>query len=425
MVALGLAVTSGAGCGGEIPVGPSGGGGSGAAGGAGGAGGMAPCGGADTTGCNLVVEPSADDAMTLQTALIDVMSGQTVCLCPGTYLPDAELDLATTDVTIRGVGATRDDVVIDFANQMEGDDGLSVTSDGFTIENLTVKNSPGNGIVVNGAEDVTFRNLFVTWDGEPSMMNGAYAVYPIDCDNVLVEDSEVYGASDAGIYVGQSRNIIVRNNVVHGNVAGIEIENSIVAEVYGNEAYDNTGGILVFALENLTQKEGTTCNVHDNIVRENNRANFGVGVVGAVPQGSGILVLAADETEIHDNTITDNNSFGITVVSCPSLAQLDPDYMCNDPMTDDFAEGTYIYENTFMNNGQMIAPILAALGYPTLPDVVWDGCEAAAGMGQLCFGTMPGPTFLDARCTLVVPADDLTDPAAHMCELPMQPPVQL
>ena len=42
-----------------------------------------------------------------------------------------------------------------------------------------------------------------------------------------IEHCIAIGASDAGIYVGQSNNIIVRNCEVFQNVAGIEIENSI------------------------------------------------------------------------------------------------------------------------------------------------------------------------------------------------------
>src|SRR3546814_1516361 len=78
------------------------------------------------------------------------------------------------------------------------------------------------------------RRVRAEWTGGPSTDNGAYGLYPVQVDNVLIEDSVVKGASDAGIYVGQSTNIIVRNNRAEGNVAGIEIENSTGADVYGN-----------------------------------------------------------------------------------------------------------------------------------------------------------------------------------------------
>jgi parallel beta-helix repeat protein len=98
----------------------------------------------------------------------------------------------------------------------------------------------------------------------------------------------VVGAADAGVYVGQSRNVIVRNNIARKNVAGIEIENCIDADVYGNEAFDNTAGILVFALPNLDEKVSTRTNVHDNTIHDNNRDNFAEPgtVVATVPPGN-------------------------------------------------------------------------------------------------------------------------------------------
>ena len=50
----------------------------------------------------------------------------------------------------------------------------------------------------------------------------------------MIEHCIAIGASDAGIYVGQSNNIIVRNCEAFQNVAGIEIENSIKADVHSN-----------------------------------------------------------------------------------------------------------------------------------------------------------------------------------------------
>jgi parallel beta-helix repeat protein len=90
---------------------------------------------------------------------------------------------------------------------------------------------------------------------------------------VLIEDSKVINVRDAGIYVGQSTNIVVRNNEVFGNPAGIEIENSANAEVYGNYAHDNSGGILIFKL--VLPIEYSNCHfIHDNIITNNNAPNL-------------------------------------------------------------------------------------------------------------------------------------------------------
>ena len=37
-------------------------------------------------------------------------------------------------------------------------------------------------------------------------------LYPVQCKNVLIDGCVAIGASDAGIYVGQSQYVIVRNS---------------------------------------------------------------------------------------------------------------------------------------------------------------------------------------------------------------------
>ena len=83
--------------------------------------------------------------------------------------------------------------------------------------------SPGHGIRVDSSVGVVYRRIRATWSEPFSSSNGAYGIYPVRCEDVLVEDSYAESASDAGLYVGQCQHVIVRNNHVTGNVAGLEI----------------------------------------------------------------------------------------------------------------------------------------------------------------------------------------------------------
>ncbi len=160
----------------------------------------------------------------------------------------------------------------------------------------------------------------------------------------------VKGASDAGIYVGQSNNIIVRDNRAEGNVAGIEIENSNNADVYGNTATGNTGGILVFNMPNLPVP-GSKTRVYKNTVVANNHANFGAkgSAVSSVPPGSGVIVNSNDEVEIFDNDVKDNKTANVIISSYYSTgfdtsrgiaAAYDP-----------FPENIYVTGNRFSGGG--------------------------------------------------------------------------
>jgi parallel beta-helix repeat protein len=382
------------------------------------------CKSVDTTGCAVAFSSGASSEK-IQTALIEAQSGDTVCFCPGKFTPESELSLNVPNVTVKGLGAAPDDVVIDYAKQTEGKESFSVTSDGFSIENLSLKNSPGNGIVVTGAENVSFKKLKVSWDAGSVTENGAYAVYPTSSSKVTIEDSEVIGAADAGIYVGQCNGAIVRNNKVHGNVAGIEIENTTDSDVYGNESYDNTGGILVFTLPNLDKKDGLKARVHDNQVHDNNRENFAESgsIVSSVPTGTGILIMAADDTQLWNNTIKGNESVGALIVSLSTLNLLLGTK--DDPLTDPYPERTYLHGNTFDGDGQDPQGVAGLFKVKPLEEIVWDGVvKAGATDPALCLGD-PVPTFRNfhAPAGLSDNAVHTTDPTPNECTLPDLPPL--
>ena len=357
-------------------------GGSGGATNTGGSTSTAGSGGTGGTGgsvdCATTVNPSADDQTAVQTALIEAKDGDVICFGEGTFSFKSELGLDTNNVTLHGAGAGK--TIWDFSAQDVGANGVLIKSDGAIVEGLTVKGTPGDGIRADAVKGITFRNMAVLWDAAASDKNGAYGLYPVGSSDVLIDGCEVAGARDAGIYVGQSTNIVVSNNDVHGCVAGIEIENSSDAEVMNNHAHDNTAGILVFNLPNLPVQDGKRAKVHDNIVESNNIANFGQAgtVVSKVPYGIGIMLLATDDNEIHNNEIKNNNSSGVLTVSYLSLIFGEP----NDPMYNRYPEGNFIHDNTFEGNGNKPSPLIsgAAGGIKPIPDIVWDGCTDPAAV---------------------------------------------
>ena len=252
-----------------------------------------------------IVESEPIDETNLQEVLLDAQPGDVIEIPAGTFSFDRSLSLDVDGVTIRGAGM--DETILSFADQVAGAEGLLVSASDFTIENLAIEDTIGDALKVNEGENIIIRGVRTEWTGPYSVDNGAYGIYPVQTSNVLIEDSVAIGASDAGIYVGQSNNVVIRNNRAEFNVAGIEIENTIGADVYGNLATNNTGGILVFNLPGLSQiGEGTR--IYENEVVANNTENFSLpgSVVSVVPAGTGVIILANDKVEIFNNTITDN-----------------------------------------------------------------------------------------------------------------------
>ncbi len=310
-----------------------------------------------------------------QTALINAKSGDVVELGEGRFEFNSTLSLDVSHVTLRGKGP--DKTILSFKNQGAGTggEGLRVTSkDDVTIADLAIEDARGDGIKTDGTNRITFRNVRTEWTGGPKETNGGYGIYPVLCTDVLIEKCKVSGASDAGIYVGQSKNIIVRHNTVSQNVAGIEIENCTKADVYENTATDNSGGILVFTMPDLPTKDGRVCRVFKNKVTANNHDNFAPkgNIVASVPPGTGLMVLANDEVEIFDNDVDKNQTAGLSIISFLFTGR-----EIKDDKFDPYCEAIHVHDNRFTGNGskpsgafgEMLSKALGA----TLPDILYDG----------------------------------------------------
>lgn len=252
-----------------------------------------------------------------QTLFISAQNGSVIELPEGSFQLTISLWLdGKNDITIKGKGM--DKTILNFNNQLSGAEGIKVTNGGnIIIQDLTVQDTKGDGIKTQLVDGITFTNVKAEWTRGAHTRNGGYGIYPVQCTNVLIDSCEARGASDAGIYVGQSKYIIVRNSKAYENVAGIEIENSLYADVYNNEATNNTGGLLVFDLPDLIQKKGGFIRVYNNRVHNNNHVNFAPkgNIVGKVPLGTGIMIMATNNVEIFNNKVTDNITTGTAIVS--------------------------------------------------------------------------------------------------------------
>ncbi len=311
---------------------------------------------------------AADFGLALQAQLIEAEPGSTVLLPAGVFHLTDGLSLDVDGVTIQGAGA--DKTILDFSGQAGAGEGLLVTSDDVTMAGFTIRETKGDGIKSKGADRVIYRDLTVEWLGEPDESNGAYGVYPVESTDVLVERVIVRGASDAGIYVGQSDNIIVRDSSVEYNVAGIEIENSTNADVYGNNITRNTGGLLVFDLPDLPKAGGHSTRLFDNNIYGNNTRNFAPpgSIVAGVPSGTGILIMANDRVEIFGNTLADNRSAHILLTAYQDEFS---DERYNPLPRNVLITGNSYEDGGYEPQGEMA--LLAVFVGGSLPDVVWDG----------------------------------------------------
>ena len=318
------------------------------------------------------ISPSSDAYIEIQEALILASPGDIIKLSNGVYELEDSLSIDVDGISF--IGSDINKTILSFEKQQTGAQGLLITSDNVTLSDFAVLNAKGDAIKAKGVDNIKFIKVKTEWTGGPKETNGAYGLYPVESTNILIDNCVAIGASDAGIYVGQSQNIIVKNSRAEFNVAGIEIENSYFADVFNNIATNNTGGILVFDLPGLPQQGGHHVRVFNNKIINNNTDNFAPegNIVGEVPRGTGVIVQANSLVDIFENIIEGNETINIAIVTYP--------YETEDESYNPHPRNVQIYNNTFGKSGYRpdletgeLAKMLFELSDGDMPDIFWDG----------------------------------------------------
>ena len=400
-----------------------------------GAGLVAGCGDSDhpsmfpTMDCSKVtsgscVEIDGADSAALQSAANSIGASTTIVLGAGTFAMTNQLTLRSDGMHLIGQGI--DTTTLDFGPATTQVNGVDSIGKDFLIQDLTVLDAPKDGIRVEQSDGVVFRRIRSTWTTVSSSANGAYGIYPVKSQHVLVEDSRAENASDAGLYVGQCQHVIVRNNTVTGNVAGLEIENTQYADVYGNTADDNTGGIVVFDLPG-NPIVGRDVRLRDNTIQNNNHVNFASGgTVASIPVGTGTFAMASRRVEITGNTYKNNHTGDIALLSGLAIESDASKWILpTDTLTGTFAdlplmsagagtvinfrsENIVVAKNQHEGSGTMPDPndplhlgLLFAVTYGASPvdNVLYDAIGEAASTdaptnkNHMCVGGNTGGTF--------------------------------
>lgn len=347
---------------------------------------------------------------------------------------------------VRITGAGMAETVLSFRDLRTGGEGVKLVGENISIEDLSIEDAPGDGVKAQHCDGITFRRVNVTWTNGDKSKNGTYAIYPVQCRNVVIDECIASHSKDAGIYVGQSENIIVKNSLAFGNVAGIEIENSDNAEVFGNTARDNSGGILVFNLPGLPKAEGRGTKIYDNDIVSNNHVNFAVplgedpngNTVTMIPPGSGVILLAAKEVEIFNNRIHRNKTVGVAIANYHVTG-----FPTEAPNWSPYTSEIYIHGNEYKRTwkfpdltkefGQLIS-VYNAHGKGKTQDIIYDGFwdkELAADWRsnpmRICIQEEGQPNLRFSHFDLSRGADDITaskEYADFSCSLSVQTDVK-
>jgi parallel beta-helix repeat protein len=303
----------------------------------------------------ILVQPGQSIQAALEAA---PATGAVIDIEPGTYLE--ALMVAKPHIQLVGLQDANGRGVV-LQNPGGQSTGITVTSAAhdFVLQNITVRDFDENGVSLQV-------NRFVL-SHVRAVNDGEYGLFPEFSAHGLIEYCTAIGNDDTGIYVGQSRDVVIAHSTAFDNVIGIEVENSSLVQVLANESHDNAAGILVDLLPGLTIKAAAHNLIAGNYVHDNNHVNFASpgDLASFVPTGTGILILGADRTTVEDNLVTGNQFVGVGVASTTFLTSL-----AGIPVTgiEPNPDGTVVQANVVLGNGGQ-SP------FPTIPgaDLLWDG----------------------------------------------------
>jgi parallel beta-helix repeat protein len=332
-----------------------------------------------------------DPGESIQAAIDEARSGDTVRVHPGTYKDTTE-DCSTCALQIKRnnielVGENDPSRVVLQAKSGQ-DTGIQVAKtkvdgclkndgrrvNGSLIRGLTVKGFDENGVLHFCVDNWRITNVVATGNDE-------YGFFPLFSGKGRLDHSRARGANDTGFYVGQSHDVRMDHNTAVDNVSGFEIENSVRVVAEDNLGHDNTAGLLSFALPNLQVKVNRNNVIRRNVFHHNNRKNTcgdEDDTVCNVPPGSGIIMVATDKNVVKNNKVKNNKTDGIATVSyCILLGGED----CN-PDIEPNPDDNTIVGNTVTGNGKNpVDPYK-----PIAADLIWDGTGKGNCWGGNVFG---------------------------------------
>ncbi len=258
---------------------------------------------------------------TIQQAVVAASDGDTIFIKPGEYSEEVILNRSLTIAPLTG---ETDPIVLDGKNSLEN--GITITSDGCSLQGLTIENYAGSGIYVQSSSNTITKNIFE--NDNPAMLiksasgntisrntiansQGAIALWENSINN-LVQENQISGCNVSVLVRNTTGNQITGNKISNA-YWGIWLNEAGNCQATSNDIQTRYFGIMV---QNSTQSSVAQ-----------NRVSFGTPVSGDELNGmiitncSGIVMTGneinggklglgisrSDNCTSRDNSIIDSN----------------------------------------------------------------------------------------------------------------------
>lgn len=304
--------------------------------------------------------------MSIQETLNKTQPGDTVQVLVGEY--NESLRIQTEGLRLVGLAFEGERPVLSGAGEFENL-GIAVTvyADDVTVEGFVIRGYTRSGVVGENISDIRIHDLIVD-------RSGVRGIAFRNAKDVEIDACIVSGAEIAGFHIADCTTVEIHNNEAFSNSIGIVIEDSFESRVENNSAHNNSIGLFVLRTPSQHTQSGSYSKVIQNRFYNNNREmpNAQDAVTKRLAPGIGVLIVAADYTEIARCTFSGNNAYAAMVMGYDS-AKLDGEFSGEDETLAN-ADHTFVHHNIYRENG--LAPSKAfEKRFKRIPggDLYWDG----------------------------------------------------
>ncbi len=270
----------------------------------------------------------------IQKAVNKVAKRGTVKVKPGKYVEGVVVKGRKKDgIKIVGTGKTAKKVILEGKGaKTDGNpaqNGIFVDgADNVTMRNMTARNYPANGFFVRNCNGYLMDDVIAAF-------NRAYGLYAFNCKGGRMTRSTGYGHGDSAFYVGQTpvqskpKTTRLDHLVAYENVLGYSGTNSKYIDISDSEFFNNGAGIVPNTLESEKYPPASDGVIHDNLVYWNNfnyfKADSKVKPLPAAtggfnyPTGVGVVIFGVTNWKVTNNEIFGNFKWGVFNVSDPAF----------------------------------------------------------------------------------------------------------
>lgn len=241
---------------------------------------------------------------TIQSAVDAAGPSDLVLIEPGVY-PE-EVEVTTPGLILRGTD--RNTVIID--GEFQRENGVKVFgADGVAVENMTARNTMGNGFFWTGVRG--YRGSYLT-----SIDARVYGIYAFDSSDGLFEHSYASGSYDGGFYIGQCDpcEAVITDSIAEWNGLGFSGTNASGDLYLINSIWRyNVAGIAPNTLDSELLPPVHDVAIVGNLIHDNGNRQAPNGNAQWSAFGNGVIVAGGRSSLVSRNRIVNHPISGVVI----------------------------------------------------------------------------------------------------------------